>query len=235
MANKHKQNTQKPTDYLERPEALQQELSKTEHFFKTNQKVVFILGGIIALAIAGIFGYKYYTNQQDETAQKEMFQAVYYFEAEDYEQALNGDGMNYGFLDIIENYGMAEAANLAHYYAGVSFIKQGQFQEGIDHLKQFSSSDLLVQARANALIGDAFMQLEQYGNAADYYGKAADNNENKFFTPQYLMKKAVALEKQENYSAAADAYAQIVNNYPTSYEFQEARKHQARLEALATK
>ncbi len=32
---------------------------------------------------------------------------------------LQGDGNYPGFLEIIDDYGMTDAANLAHYYAGV--------------------------------------------------------------------------------------------------------------------
>ena len=42
-----------------------------------------------------------------------MFQAVYYFEADSLDRGLNGDGNNLGFLDIIDEYGITDAANLS--------------------------------------------------------------------------------------------------------------------------
>ena len=47
-----------------------------------------------------------------------MFQAVYYFEKDSLVQALNGDGNNYGFLEIIDEYSLSDAANLSKFYAG---------------------------------------------------------------------------------------------------------------------
>ena len=72
-----------------------------------------------------------------------MFQAVYYFEQDSLVKALNGDGNNYGFLEIIDEYGFSEAANLSHYYAGVSYLKLGNYNNAISYLNSFSSSDLL--------------------------------------------------------------------------------------------
>jgi hypothetical protein len=43
-----------------------------------------------------------------------MFQAVYYFEADSLDKALNGDGNNLGFLEIIDEYSVTDAANLAN-------------------------------------------------------------------------------------------------------------------------
>src|SRR5690606_22276199 len=121
-------------------------------------------------------------------AQREMFQAVYYFEADSLDLALNGDGNNLGFLDIIDDYGITDAANLANYYAGAAFLKQGKFQVARLYLEDFKSNDLLVQARAYSLIGDTYMEEDNFEQAARYYSRAANYKPNKYFSPTYLMK-----------------------------------------------
>jgi hypothetical protein len=108
---------------------------------------------VIVLVVGGFFGYRYYTNSQDDLAQGEMFQAIRYFEADSLNLALNGDGNNLGFLQIVEDYSGTKAGNLANYYAGVIYLKQGKFPLAIFHLEDFSSNDLLVQARAYSLVG----------------------------------------------------------------------------------
>ena len=45
-------------------------------------------------------------------------------------------------------------------YAGVSYLKQGKFELARLYLEDFSSSDLLIQARAYSLVGDTL-----YGRA----------------------------------------------------------------------
>lgn len=245
MANRVKgKNTKKAKsaehskhELLESPEALRSTLiTSTEDFFKKkkNQRIFLGIGVAVALIIAGIFGYQYYQSNQNQIAQEEMFQAVFYFEADSLNKALNGDGNNYGFLEIIDEFGGTEAANLAHFYAGVSYLKQGEYENAIGHLQDFSASDYLLQARAYALIGDAYMELEQYDEAAQHYEKAADYKPNRFFTPGYLEKAAMAYEAKGDYKAAADRYQRITEEFPTSTAYQEALKHVARLEGLAS-
>ena len=223
------------SEIYENPEVLADKLSKTEEFVRTNRKLVFILGGLVALAVAGFVIFKIYTTNQDEIAQTEMFQAVYYFEADSLERALSGDGNNYGFLNIIEEYPMTPSANLSHFYAGAALLKQRKFEEAITHLEDFKSSDLLLQARAYSLIGDAYMELGNFSDAGKFYTKAADYKSNESFTPAYLMKAALAYERLNDYAAAISRYDRIVNNYVNANEYQEARKQKARLEALSSK
>jgi TolA-binding protein len=130
---------------------------------------------------------------------------------------------------------MTDAGNLAQFYAGVAYLKQGQFDNAISNLKDFKSSDLLVQARAQALIGDAYMEKGQAGEAITYYEKAADHKPNAFFTPQYLMKLALAQEVSNNTSAAIQTYDKIINEYPNSADITNAKKYKSKLQGLASK
>ena len=221
-------------ELLENPDALRESLTTgTEEFVKKNAGLLTGLGIAIALLIGGFFGYRYYIDNQNDAAQEEMFQAVFYFEADSLSRALNGDGNNYGFLEIIDEFGGTDAANLAHYYAGVIYLQQGEYQEAVDHLSDFSASDLLVQGKAYSLIGDAHMELEQYAEAAQQYEKAANYKPNEFFTPQYLMKAALAYEANNNLEAAAQRYQRIVEEFPNATEYQQAQKQYARLQTMA--
>lgn len=221
-------------DFIESPQALVEKFSKTEDFIQKNKNLVLGFIGAIILIVGGFLGYRYYIHSQDEIAQRDMFQAVFYFEQDSLDRALNGDGLNYGLLDIIEDYGPTKAGNLAHFYAGVSYLKKGEFQNAIDHLRSFKSSDLLLKARTYSLLGDAYMELGNYQDAADNYDRAANYKPNESITPLYLTKAALAYEKQSNYQAAMDRYQQIIDKYFGSSEYQIARKQKARLETLAS-
>jgi tetratricopeptide (TPR) repeat protein len=228
-------NKPEQQEVYESPEALRERLSQGEAFLEKNLKWVILVGGIIALAVAGVFIYNYWQDRQNAKAQEEMFRAVFYFENENWERALSGDGNYPGFLEIIDNYGRTDAANLANYYAGIIYLRQGEYQSAIEHLDDFSSDDILVQARAYALIGDAHMELQQFDQAGKQYDKAADYRTNKFFTPQYLEKAALAYEQAGNNQAAAERYSKIIDNYYGANEYENARKQKARLEAMASK
>lgn len=231
MAKSNKKKEQDHSnDLLENPEALADQLSRTEQFIEENKGLVLGVATVLLLVVGGYFGFDYFKSSQNEKAQNEMFQAIYYFESDSLDLALNGDGINLGFKDIIDEYSITEAANLANYYAGASYLKQGDFKSALLYLEDFSSNDLLVQARAYSLMGDAYMELEDYSSAADYYAKAAEYKPNKYFSPRYHMKAAIAYENANNIEAAIKAYDVIINEYWDSSEAQTAKKYKAKLE-----
>lgn len=215
---------------IENQEVLQEKVLGFENWLEKHPKTISAIVGVLLLAVAGYFGFNYYKDSQDAEAQKEMFQAVYYFEADSLKLALNGDGNNLGFIDIIDEYKFSNAANLAHFYAGVCYMKQGNYDAAILYLQDYSSNDLLVQPRAYSLIGDAYMELQKYEDAVKYYNKASDYEPNKFYTPTYLMKAAVAYEKLNQNDKAKEAYDKIITEFWDSAEYQNAVKLKARLE-----
>jgi len=217
-------------ELLENPEALKEKLAGAESWLEQNPKIVVGVAAAILIIVGGYFAFNYYKNSQNDLAQKEMFQAVYYFEADSLDKALNGDGNNLGFLEIIDEYSVTDAANLANFYAGVSYLKQGKFELARLYLEDFNAADLLIQARAYGLVGDSYMEEKKYDDAAKYYNKAANYKPNKYFSPGYLMKEALAYEKLNQNDKARETYDKIINLYWESSEYQNARKFKARLE-----
>lgn len=216
-------------ELVENPQALADKLQGAENWAEKNPKVVISVALVVALLVGGYFAFRYYKDSQETEAQEEMFQAIRYFEADSLELSLNGDGNNLGFIQIVEDYGVTDAAKLANYYAGVAYLKQGRFEVARLYLEDFSANDLLVQARAYSLIGDTYMEEKKYEDAAKYYAKASDYKPTKQFTPIYLMKLALAYEKSNQNEKAIGAYDRIINEYPESPEYQNARKYRAKL------
>jgi NAD(P)-dependent dehydrogenase (short-subunit alcohol dehydrogenase family) len=56
----------------------------------------------------------------------------------------------YGFLDIIENYDGTQAAKLATYSAGMSYLNLKNYEKAIFFLDQFNSDDVLLSALSKA-------------------------------------------------------------------------------------
>jgi tetratricopeptide (TPR) repeat protein len=220
-------------ELLENPDALADRISQSEDFVKKHKNTLLGIFGVIALVIAGGFFYFSYKKSQEEEAQKAMFTAVYDFEADSLAKALKGDARYKGLAAISEEYSGTKAGNLANFYAGVAYLKQGQYKEAIEKLEDFSSDDLILQGRAYCLIGDANMELGNAKEAADMYMKAANYKANEFFAPQYLMKAGMAFEAANNFKEAADAYDQIITKYASAQEVNDAKKYKARAEALA--
>lgn len=221
---------EEPKNIIENQELLQEKVAGVEQWVEKNPKIILGIVGILVLIAGSYFGFKYWVDSRDVEAQKEMFQAVRYFEADSLTLAFKGDGNNLGFEQIVEDYPWTPAANLAHYYAGVINLKQGKFQLAVFYLEGFRADDMLVQARAYSLLGDAHMEQKNYEDAARYYGKASQHQPNKYFTPTYLMKEALAYEKLNQNEKAIQAYDRIINEFWDSSEFQNARKYKARLQ-----
>lgn len=217
---------------FESSEVLAEQISKTEEYLVKYKIPVTIILGALVLAVSSVFIYRYINKNKNETAKTDMIQAVYYFESDSLDLALNGDGNNLGFLEIIDEYGNTETGNLANFYAGSIYLKSGNFNRAITYLNEFSTNDILIQARAYSLVGDAYMELANYDNAADYYTNAADYKPNKYFTPTYLLKAALAYEKLSDLQKAKEMYQKIVDDFFDSNEVQKAKKHLARLEVL---
>ncbi len=150
-----------------------------------------------------------------------MFAAERYFENDSLDLALYGDGNYLGFLDIIDDYGFTKSANLAHYYAGLCFLKKGEFDDAIDYLKDFSSDDQMVSVMSTGAIGDAYLELGETETALEYYLKAAEQNDNLFTSPEFLLKACWVYEELGEYEEAIEIYETIKTKYYKSFQGRE--------------
>jgi tetratricopeptide (TPR) repeat protein len=206
--------------------------SKTEDFINTNQNAIIGAIGVIVAVIVGFYAYnKVYLGPLEEEAHGQMFMAEQYFQKDSFELALNGDGNYLGFLDIEDEYGSTSAGNLAHYYAGVCYLRTGDYETAIEELNDFDGAGEMLGAVALGATGDAYMELGEVAEALNYYEKAVAASENDFTTPVYLQKAGFAAEKGGNFDKAIDYYTQVKENFPTSNEGRNAEKFIARAEA----
>jgi predicted negative regulator of RcsB-dependent stress response len=219
-------------EVFESSENLQTEFNKAEGFIKKNSKLMtYIGGGILAIA-AAVVAYNYYTKTQDTEAQTALFPAVYAFETDSLAKALKGGAATAGLTTIADDYSGTDAGNLASFYAGVALLKQGKYDDAIERLGNFNSSDLLVQARAYSLIGDAYMEKKNAADAVKFYQKAVDYKENAAFTPVYMLKLATAHEVAKDNAAALEVYTKILEKYPNAQEAGMAKRFKAKLEGV---
>ena len=172
---------------------------------------------------------------KNREAQAAMFMAQRYFEADSLTKALNGDGVNMGFLAIADEYSSTDAGNLANYYLGVIYMQKGQFDNAIESLGKFDSDDLIVSSMALGLIGDAYLEKNDQENALKYYLEAASKNKNTFTTPMYMMRAGLVYEMQNKWEEALKQYESIKKEYYRSAEGQEIDKYISRANAKLNK
>ena len=237
-----KQNTKQGDERLENVE---EALSKTELWIENNQKTLWII--LIALLVAAfaIYGITNYNKKRNEKAmnlsypqeisfEQKATQAVdfasYYMEDEDYANALNGDGEKSGFIDIAKDYRTTKTGKLAAYYAGLCYLKQGDYNNAIEYLKKYTNDDKVLAPLALGLIGDCYLELGNQQEAVSYYEKAAKKNANDFSSPMHLVKLGMTYEIMGNYAKALETYQTLKKDYPMSNEAFEISKNIAYLE-----
>ncbi len=168
MAKRNKEQIRKTEEQIQ---AVEESLTKTEAFLEKNGKSISLVIGAIALIILGYFAYqKYYVVPKENEAASQIFKAKDYFEQDSLQLALNGDGQYPGFLAIIDEYGSTKSGNLAHYYAGVSYLKLGEFEKALDYLNSFDGKGTIINAWNYGLKGDCYMELGNNEKAARSIG-----------------------------------------------------------------
>lgn len=198
-----------------------------------------IVGAVLAiiLVVAGIVMYKnLYAAPREEKAQAALFKGEEYFEADQYEQALNGDSIGYvGFLKVAEEYSGTDAANLAKAYAGICYAHLGKYEEAIKQLESFSGNDQMVSPAMKGTIGNCYAKLGQLDKAASTLLQAAKEADNNSLSPIYLQQAGELLVKQGKYDEAIEAYITIKDKYFRSYQAMSIDKYIEQAEQLKNK
>jgi tetratricopeptide (TPR) repeat protein len=224
----HQKTAKSPLHHEEH--GLKGSVDKVELFYQKNAKIINIIGLIIIVLIGGYFGYKnLYIKPREKKAVAMVFKAQQYFAKDSFRLALQGDGNNYGYLQVISRYGGTKVGQTARYSAGVCYIRMGQYQKGIDYLKKFDAEDKVVQAMAYGLMGDAYMELGKTAEGIRWYKEAANYNENDLISPLYLFRAGLASEKAGKTKDAITIFTHIKNKYPLSAEGRDMDKYLARL------
>jgi len=210
---------------------LQQEQATVSIPKKNQQLIVYLLvGGLIA--VAGFFGYsELYQKPLEAKAADAMYVAEKYFANDSSELVLKGDGTSKGVLYIIKEFSGTKAANLAKYYAGMSYYRLKDYNKAIEYLKDFSTNAKQVQAVAYGSIGDAYSELKKNDEAIEYYKKAGTHfPEDEAISSEYLFRAASFLELNGKNDAALEIYKQIKQDYPKSEKGFSIDKYISRLQ-----
>lgn len=212
----------------ERQENIAQTVSSTTKFFEDNKKCIIATVAAVVVIGLGVLAYnKFIYQRQVAEATEQAFPAETLFQNGEYELALNGDGNNLGFADIIAQYG-SKAGKAMPFYAGVCELQLGNFESALSYLAKYKGKEPILAARAKACQGDAYVGLGDYKAAVASY-KAAVATADNMFAAAYLLKQGIALEALEQKAEAKACYESIKDKYPQSIEAYEIDKYIARV------
>ena len=200
--------------------------NSSEAFFSKYQKQILIAVVAVVLVIAGLLLYKAYVQApREDKASTAIAKGQDYFNQEQFDKALNGDGAGYaGFVKIASDYSGTDAANLANLYAGLSYANLGKWAEAEKSLDAFSSKgDEMISPAAQAALGDAYAHLNKLDDAVAAFKKAAsmadskaEDDANNSLSPAFLIKAGEILESQNKKAEALSIYQDIKKKYVNS-------------------
>ncbi len=195
-------------------------IEKVEHFYNQYRNYILTIIGIIAIGVLYLYYQKSQTVKKEKEAEGIIIPAQNYFRIDSLNLALYGDGQQIGFVDIADEYSGTSTGNLANYYAGICFLKIGQYEDAVDYLKDFSTSGPLVQANAYKALGDAYSELGDTDKAKHNYILASETVDIKEYTPKFLRIAADYCRYTGDGDKAIELYQKIKNYYPKSLEAQ---------------
>lgn len=215
-----------------RPQTTQNEavIDRAKDFWERFGKIIAIVLGAIILVVVGYLIYKNFVVEPNEKkANDAIFRSQQYYEQDSLTKALNGDGQYPGFERIISQYGGTDAGELARFYAGAIYLKQGNFNKAVDYLKAFDTDAPQVEARAQKLLGDAYAEqaknkeaIEAYKNAASLFPEDDAAASEALFYAAYLADRVM-----NDKSQAIELYKQIKTKYAQTQWSYEADKYLA--------
>jgi len=184
-----------------------------------------IVAGIAAVVMGVIAINQYIIKPKALEASNENAKAVVYFMNGDFDKALLGDDAEcIGFEAIADEYSLYQQGKLAALYAGICYYEKGEFEDAAKYLKKFSADDLTIEPAARQLLGDAYVELGEYGKAAKAFESAARTG-NEIIAPMSLKKAGLVYLHEGQNAKAKKCFERIKADFPASQEAQDIDKY----------
>lgn len=216
-----KKNNAAPVNEID--ETIKASTSFIEKHFKT---LAYAIGGVLAAIIICLVVNQYYIQPNNAKAADNIAVAQQHFQQGMYEQALNGDGTNLGFLQIIEQYGSTPSGNIARLYAGLCYAHTDRAEEAVKYLEDFDlCDDYMISNAVLGALGNSYAQLGQNEKAASTLLKAAKRANSTTLSPLFYLQAGQLYESLGNKAEALECYETIKSDYPQSMQSQDIDKY----------
>lgn len=214
--------------------------------WRKNSKIITGIGVVVIIGLLAWIGYKkFIAEPKEKTASEIIFPAEGLFDKmaatgfnkDSVAIILNGGTPGgipvTGLLKIVKNYGSTAAGNRANYMIGASYLHINEYDKAIKYLKEFDGNDAnQIQSRAYMMLGHAYAEKKNTGEALDYYKKAAEvNSKDEAFSADALLTAAAYAGTLNKNEEAISLYKKIKEKYPKTVAVQngEVEKQLAKL------
>ena len=215
MAKKQKKNVA--------PENIEA-VTKTEAFIdKYKMHIMYAILAIVLLAAAIIAYVQFVRNPRIEKANDALAKCQTYFDADNYDKALNGDGQGcLGLLKVADEFSNTNAGNLAKLYAGLAYAQTQKWEDAKKYLEAFSAKDdAIISPAALGALGNVYANLGDNDKAIATLIKAAKAADNGSLSPTFLIQAGELYEAQGNADKALELYQQVKRDYVNSMAVQQ--------------
>lgn len=199
-------------------------VTRTEAFIdKYKKHIVYGVCAVVVVAAAIIAYVQFVRNPKIQKAEEALAKCETYFNADNYDKALNGDGQDcMGLLKVADEFGGTKAGNLAKLYAGLSYAQTQKWEEAKKYLEAFSGQDdAIISPAALAALGNVYANLGDNDKAIATLIKAAKEADNASLSPTFLMQAGELYEAQGQPEKALELYKKVKNDYVNSMAVQQ--------------
>ena len=205
-------------------------LTSTESFIDKYKKPIIIGASALVVVVLGIVGYQKLVAEPHELESREVYWPAYYeFEQDSMALAITGSEDFDGMEDIADEYAGTSGGNIANYTMGLAAMDEAQYEDALDYFDECDFEDIVVGSMVIGLKGDCYVELDDYGTAAEMFEEAAAREVNEFTSPMYLLKAGLTYEALDQNDDALVAYEKIKNDWSKSDEAQDIDKYIARV------
>lgn len=206
---------------------IDQTVAVSRDFVEKHQKGILWGGGcLVVLVIAVLLLHQFYFAPREDKAAEAISVAESLFRAGEWDKALNGDGENAGFLEIIDTYGSTKSGNLAQLYAGLCYAQKGDAQTAIGYLEDYDAcGDEMVSNAALGALGNCYAEAGDNLKGAKTLEKAAKKADNNTLSPMYYVQAGQLYAAEGEKDKALKCFETVKSKYAQSYAAQEIDKY----------
>ncbi len=176
---------------------------------ETNKKAMGIAMGAILVVAALTFAWLYLYRIPTNNKAMEAYNKV------ELSSMMNDSLSASQYKKVADEYGSTAAGKLAALSAAQTLYGSGKYEEAAKYLKKFSSNDKVLDANAQILLGDCYVNLKKYDDALAAFKNAVKKGDgNPQIAPRALLKQAVVYDEQKKFGDALKCYETIKKDYP---------------------
>ena len=104
-------------------------------------------------------------------------------------------------------------------------MEKGEFEAALGYFENVEFEDVMVGTLVIGLMGDCYVELQQYEEAAAKFEEAAQREPNEYTSPMFYKKAGLVYQELGQNDKAVIAYQKIKDEWSTSLEAQDIDKY----------